>query len=120
MRERSVFLCLVLAAMLTAFGCGDSSDGDGGSGGNGDGGGGGSSSACESLCGSSCIFEEVNPGDDFDSCVEACEAVYSDCYSELGEFVDCFESVDCDENAAANACRNETLDWVDCITGGIF
>jgi hypothetical protein len=120
MKERSVFLCLVLTAMLTAFGCGDSSDGNGGDGGNGDGGsgGGGSSSACESLCRSSCVFDEVDPSEDVETCVAGCEDFYTDCDSELAAFVDCIEDVDCEPSGTQ--CQGETLDWVDCLTGGIF
>jgi hypothetical protein len=126
MKERSVFLCLVLTAMLTAFGCGDSSDGNGGDGGNGNGGSGGdgsSTAACERICqGLDCTGMEppANPSE----CKDACEAgedvglgFFFDeaCEDETVAFLDCFESVDCDENAAQNQCQNEAADWGFCI-----
>ena len=124
MKEHSVFLCVVFAAMLAVAGCGDSSDGEGGNGGNGSGGNGsggnGSASACEALCGSSCVFEQVDPGDDFEACVSSCETVYTGCQEELGTWVACFESIECKPEQAAS-CADETLAWVNCVApGGIL
>jgi len=130
MEKRQILWAIVFGSMLAMTGCGDDETGGGGSGtgatggdGTGATGGGGSnpSSTCEALCGGSCLVQGVDPGDDFDACVSACGSFFDDqCGSEAQAFVNCLESVDCDENAAQSQCQNQTIAWTQCLGGFSF
>ena len=129
MEKRSVLLCAVLAAMLAMVGCGDSSDGDGNGGSGGDGGGGSggngsSAQACETLCTLDC--PDFTPPDDVQECIDACEQgedlglglgfiFDEECADEAAAFVECYESVDCDDSVAETSCDDEVLDWALCL-----
>jgi hypothetical protein len=137
MKKRQILWAIVFGSMLAITGCGDDENGGGGSGtgasggdGTGATGGGGTgatgggsnpSSTCEAFCGGSCLVESIDPGDDFDACVSACGPFFDDqCGSEAQAFVNCLESVDCDENAAQSQCQNQTIAWTQCLGGFSF
>ncbi len=121
MKKRRILLSIVFGSMLAITGCGGDGDGDGtgatnGAGATGGGGGGSASNTCEAFCGSSCIIMGVDPAGDFNDCVAACGIIFSDeCGSQAEAFVDCYESVDCDDNAAESQCQDEAISWGRCL-----
>ena len=125
MKKQRILLSIVFGSMLAITGCGGDGDGDGTGATNGTGatGGGGSnpSNTCEAFCGSSCVIEGIDPGEDFDNCLSACGIVFDDeCGSQAQAFVDCYESVDCDDNAAESQCQSQAISWGQCLNDFLF
>ncbi len=120
MKMERILLSIIFASMLAITGCGGDGEGDGTGATNGTGatGGGDPSNSCEAFCGSRCTFMDVDPGDNFDACVNQCSTIpgFDDqCGSEAQAVVSCLEANDCPEENVENLCRSEILDWGGCF-----
>ena len=121
MEKRQILWAIVFGSMLAITGCGDDENGGGGGsdGSAGTNGGGPANTTCEAICSSTCAFEGVEPGDNYDACVAQCDAglpqFNDDCGSEAAALMDCIESKGCEPSKTD--CLTEGTAWGLCIAG---
>lgn len=142
MTKTRILWAVTLGAALAFTGCGDDPQnpdqalGTGGTGGmtgtggvtgmggtGGSGGGAGSngtaSSSCEAICGTTCFFGGITPGDDFGLCVSTCETqapeLNDNCGPQMESYLSCIVGDDC--NIASLNCLAQASAWTTCQGG---